>query len=203
MHFVLFFSKYCFSCAIYALIFFRAIAAQCAVVTHIPRTPLLNLHSCVRVLKEPTNIGCKNCHVFCKECLIKYCRETIPKKWGKLICPRCPKNEALVRKWFIKRQGAFQGTYGWQDETCPRFPLKHAALVERQIGNLQVECEKKENGCAWVGCFKDRKRHSQKECEFRKVKCAFQRCPTMVIKKDIQNHLETCKFRPVECSLCS
>ncbi len=159
--------------------------------------------SCKQVLREATDIGCKKCHAFCAKCLFNYCQESIPKKWGKLICPKCPRNQGLVKTWMRKTSGPYAGEYGWQDSTRPGYPIKPSALVKRQIGKLQVECERKEKGCAWVGCFKDKKTHFLNECEYRRVKCGFGRCAFMGMKKDMKNHQKTCEFRRVKCPLCS
>ncbi len=177
----------------------RDCCAFCTTLAHI--CPHM-FYSCEKVLRKATSIGCKRCHVFCKKCLRNHCQETIKKKLGKLICPKCPKNEGLVRTWFIKTCGSYVGEYGWEDSTRPGYPIKPAALVERQMGKLQIECERKEKGCAWIGCFKEKQKHNQKDCEYRGIKCSFERCTEVYMQKYIKHHLQNCQFRPVKCPKC-
>lgn len=45
--------------------------------------------------------------------------------------------------------------------------------------------------------------HLSKECQFLLVKCTIADCDEMIKRKDIDKHLENCKFKEISCTRCN
>lgn len=68
-------------------------------------------------------------------------------------------------------------------------------------------CPNSDTGCEDVISVDDMQRHVMLECGYVKVHCRYEDCPKSeeqgdtVFRKDLEEHMQLCTYRPVECSL--
>ena len=59
------------------------------------------------------------------------------------------------------------------------------------------------NYCLWVGELQELESHLKNNCLFTEIICPFDGCGNKIIRKDIENHKQECKFKIVECNYCN
>lgn len=93
--------------------------------------------------------------------------------------------------------------------TCPvdRKALSHQVkkdtFLTRVINDLKVKCVFFEKGCNWQGTLESRESHTENECMFTMASCPFKNCKETVIRKDLESHKRTCRWRNVSCKYCN
>ena len=73
------------------------------------------------------------------------------------------------------------------------FPDKAAT---RELNALHVACPNE--GCSWEGQYCNYDDHFNK-CPQTWVKCTYEQCREMVLRKTVDQHTEKCGFRPSRC----
>ena len=79
----------------------------------------------------------------------------------------------------------------------------HRSAGQREIRNLDVFCNNKDEGCSWVGSVSTLPDHLE-DCGYETVSCpkCYSSC-NKLMRKDLKNHLaQDCNNRPHICSLC-
>ena len=96
-----------------------------------------------------------------------------------------------------------------ENSTCPfsKSPLSSDQLDPNEniagfIDQFNCKCENHEGGCKWTGIIKEVQAHSE-ECEFQEMPCTFNRCKESVMRREFENHKNTCIYRPIACPYCS
>jgi len=94
----------------------------------------------------------------------------------------------------------------FREEPCPncRKPQIHGQLKAheqqcRQNSEEVTPCRYHEQGCAHTPFARDLEAHETKVCEFRPVPCEFKQCLEKPMAKDRPDHVQNCKYRPVDC----
>lgn len=130
---------------------------------------------CLDLLWEPVSTSCK--HNFCKGCIERHFAT------AKTSCPLC-------RKELANAAGGRSSSA--MMKTVTAWPECALSL----LGNLQVHCREKEQGCEWKGAYEDVAAHQSRTCEWRMWTCP--RCPFTVAFKDEQrkHHEATCTVSP-------
>ncbi|XP_063442855.1 RING finger protein 151-like [Mytilus trossulus] len=97
---------------------------------------------------------------------------------------------------------------GWlvHETICPedRKPLSSLSLrplfryMRNDLNRLQIRCEFYRTGCDYISDLEFIHGHQQ-ECPFKQIECTNVKCSTLVMRKDLQDHLKTCQFHAMEC----
>ncbi|XP_065054907.1 TNF receptor-associated factor 3-like isoform X1 [Rhopilema esculentum] len=128
--------------------------------------------ACTYALRDPLQTECG--HRLCKDCygdLKKKCGSA-----GNIICP--------VDQSIILPNQVFPDTY-----------------AKREVLNIPVFCNYRENGCQWKGTIRDFEEHILK-CDFEDILCPAE-CGKRVAKSLLEKHVnENCPRRQVECEHC-
>ena len=112
-------------------------------------------------------------HIFCDGCLKKSADKTID-------CPRCGQTLVPVAK----------------DAD------KEAEILAERLGNLSIRCTHLSRGCTTTLPWLDLDRHAERECEYRLVLCENRGCVEKCPSNVLEQHMETCDHRIVECKVC-
>ncbi|RUS22583.1 hypothetical protein BC937DRAFT_88370, partial [Endogone sp. FLAS-F59071] len=94
--------------------------------------------------------------------------------------------------------------------TCPidRLPLPLTSLqpavkiIANMVNELIVYCPRADVGCPFTGQRQFMEHHLREECLHVVSPCRLEECKELVLKKDLTEHVENCRFRVVECSMC-
>lgn len=70
------------------------------------------------------------------------------------------------------------------------------------MNELLVYCPRHEQGCPHVGQRQFIESHLKNDCEYTIAPCELEECKELLLKKDLQTHAETCKYRIMECNMC-
>lgn len=70
------------------------------------------------------------------------------------------------------------------------------------VNELSVYCPRYEQGCPHVGQRQFIESHLKNDCEYTMAPCELEECKELLLKKDLQSHAETCKYRILECNMC-
>lgn len=111
-------------------------------------------------------------HTFCNPCLQK----ALSKKCK--VCPKCDQDLTMVQI----------------TPACDK-------LIE-ELGRLSLHCKNQTVGCKTVANLEDMEDHLGRECQYRSVQCEYKGCESLVPTIDLQEHMDTCDYRMVECRVC-
>ena len=127
---------------------------------------------CNKVIETPSTSTCG--HVFCAKCLLKAAGK-------KMRCPTCGEVLSQIAEGADKE-------------------------VEKQLadrlGKLSIHCTNQSNGCKAVLPWQDLDRHAVKDCEYRLVPCENKGCEESCPLIRLEQHMENCDHRIVECKVC-
>lgn len=112
-------------------------------------------------------------HVFCAECLQKAVGKEIE-------CPKCGQTPSLITE---------DGD-------------KHAEELASRLDKLTIRCTYQSVGCTAVLPWGGLDHHTEKECEYRPVPCENKGCSQKCPLNDLEQHMEKCDYRIVECKVC-
>lgn len=70
------------------------------------------------------------------------------------------------------------------------------------VNELIVYCPRADVGCPFTGQRQFMEHHLREECLHVVSPCRLEECKELVLKKDLTEHVENCRFRVVECSMC-
>merc|ERR1712130_249595 len=104
---------------------------------------------CQCICSTPMDIGCKNGHIYCKECLNVFFEAT---KNGNAQCPQCQDN--------VTRFGASINRFAL------RLLLKQRILCPFSIQNCDDEKEADLYDCEWIGFYSDIMEHLTNHCKY-------------------------------------
>lgn len=76
-----------------------------------------------------------------------------------------------------------------------------APEIADKVSSLFVACKNSGN-CNWAGEMRNREKHLQTECQYRKVKCTIENCGMEINFVDKTNHEERCEWRVKDCQFC-
>ena len=90
---------------------------------------------------------------------------------------------------------------------CPlcngaQFTTFHNKGLERNMKELDVNCEHKLSGCSWRGKLVGLDGHLTDECPHLEMKCRYANCHSVAKREDISLHEAVCGFRPFHCDWC-
>lgn len=77
-----------------------------------------------------------------------------------------------------------------------------AKIIANMVNELKVYCPRHEQGCSYIGQRQFIASHYNNECEYTLAPCELEECKELLLKRDLQKHAETCKYRAVECNMC-
>ncbi|KAG9305858.1 hypothetical protein G9A89_006269 [Geosiphon pyriformis] len=90
-----------------------------------------------------------------------------------------------------------------RSEISSQVELKSAAkIISNMVNELSVYCPNKDEGCLYTGQRQLVNSHLKDECEYIKLKCRVEECRMLIVKKDLDEHMENCQARLVYCKLC-
>lgn len=73
-------------------------------------------------------------------------------------------------------------------------------VIADVVQELQVKCNTKV--CLWTGPLSARSNHIEKECMFTSLKCTADGCCEKIPRFCLQDHLISCRYRPISCDHC-
>lgn len=111
-------------------------------------------------------------HTFCSSCMEK----ALSKR--RVMCPACREP--------VTKEELSQAT----DE-----------LVE-QLGRLSLHCKNQGAGCKTVTHLQEMSTHLDSECGYRLVPCEHKGCEAKVAFIKLDDHMDICDYRIVECKVC-
>eukprot|EP01126_Amoeba_proteus_P038706 TRINITY_DN4047_c0_g3_i7.p1 TRINITY_DN4047_c0_g3~~TRINITY_DN4047_c0_g3_i7.p1 ORF type:complete len:383 (+),score=65.93 TRINITY_DN4047_c0_g3_i7:58-1206(+) len=140
---------------------------------------------CLSLLRSP--LQCRNGHLFCEECILNSLIQNP-------TCPQCrctTKPEELSRGLFVEKRLA----------TLSVWCSNH--FKQGQINSVTGEPTwvVDEEGCPQQRQLSQMNLH-EKQCEYTWSSCPYSKTCGSVRKKDVDLHVNTCNWRPVECSFC-
>lgn len=120
---------------------------------------------------------------------------------------RAPDTEAFYRHTFC------QHCILQAIEASPVCPIDRASLgkddfepaakiISNMVNELVVYCPRHEQGCPHVGQRQFIESHLKNDCEYTVAPCELEECKELLLKKDLESHAETCKYRMLECNMC-
>ena len=127
---------------------------------------------CKKVLETPSSSTCG--HIFCAKCLQKATEK-------RTDCPKCGEPLAPIAKDADREA--------------------EELLVDR-LGKLSIRCTHQSFGCPTVLPWLDLGKHAEKECEYRLVPCENRGCADKHPLNRLEQHMESCDHRIVECKVC-
>ncbi|ORX82070.1 hypothetical protein BCR32DRAFT_292899 [Anaeromyces robustus] len=74
-------------------------------------------------------------------------------------------------------------------------------LILNILNELEIYCPNKVNGCPFI-CQRQYLYQHYHECEYEFVDCPNKKCNKKVIKKDLEEHINECDFKEIECEFC-
>src|SRR5690606_13220864 len=117
-----------------------------------------------------------------------------------LVTTECghPFCESCITKWITEIRN--------ECPSCRRqnpMPKKPEHLLERMFFSKQVKCLHFSKGCAYQGQLKDMlKSHITNKCEFEVIPCLNEGYDVKCERREMQSHLNECKFRSIKCQVC-
>ncbi|KAG2180268.1 hypothetical protein INT43_004057 [Umbelopsis isabellina] len=98
-------------------------------------------------------------------------------------------------------------------ESAPQCPVDRSPLalsdlqtavkiIHNMVNELQAHCPRSSFGCTYVGQRHLITHHLNSECEYTPLPCELDECSELVLKKDMNSHVETCQYRMSECLMC-
>ncbi|XP_057300507.1 TNF receptor-associated factor 3-like [Hydractinia symbiolongicarpus] len=129
---------------------------------------------CLKLMRKPVQFFCT--HGSCQSCYENIIRSSTLEK--PVLCPTC-RSEIACSKVFPNE------------------------MVHRMILGVNVKCVNTRSGCEWIGTLGNLQEHCNASCMFTIVQCPCKNCDFKVVRANLLNHQETCKFRLVVCSYCN
>ena len=65
-----------------------------------------------------------------------------------------------------------------------------------------MKCKNYNKGCNWIGKVSDIDFHLKNECLKSLIKCTFKNCNKMIMREELENHIQNCDFREEKCNDC-
>ncbi|CAO3645401.1 unnamed protein product [Cunninghamella echinulata] len=98
-------------------------------------------------------------------------------------------------------------------ETTPQCPIDCSPLtiqllepavkiIVNMVNELNVYCPRSERGCDFIGQRQYMDQHLNNDCLYAYQPCQLEECQELVLKKDLNSHISTCKHRETECKMC-
>jgi hypothetical protein len=81
--------------------------------------------------------------------------------------------------------------------------LQKIKCIDDMINKQLVYCVHKTIGCEWLDIITKRDYHLMDQCKYETVNCSNQECGLMIMRKDLDKHLEECDYSIVYCDLCN
>jgi hypothetical protein len=75
-------------------------------------------------------------------------------------------------------------------------------IVSQMCDELVIRCPHHELGCPYTGQRQSLHHHLTEECVYTETGCCSRGCGETVRKMDLGKHLESCKYRLVDCDMC-
>eukprot|EP01084_Bolivina_argentea_P170456 295380_1 len=135
---------------------------------------------CRSVCKEPTNIGCDEEHIFCKQCLIDYFKGNSVKS-----CPSC-RYRGL--KMSNTRSSKFIGRV--VDSLRVKCQLQYETVAKQRGNRIQ---------CKWEGDLSSLSQHITKDCPLYPVVC--KHCNVRTKRGKLNQHVSGCSEVKLPCDL--
>jgi hypothetical protein len=73
-------------------------------------------------------------------------------------------------------------------------------IIHNMVNELLVYCPRQ--GCPFTGQRQYIESHVANDCEYTIAPCELDECKELLLKKDLNTHAETCKYRTAECNMC-
>ena len=80
--------------------------------------------------------------------------------------------------------------------------LTHVDVISKSIGKKEMKCKNYNKGCNWIGKVSDIDFHLKNECLKSLIKCTFKNCNKMIMREELENHIQNCEFREEKCNDC-
>ena len=80
--------------------------------------------------------------------------------------------------------------------------LTHVDVISKSIGKKEMKCKNCNKGCNWIGKVSDIDYHLKNECVKTLIKCTFKNCNKMIMREELQNHIQNCEYREEKCNDC-
>ncbi|KAI8063527.1 hypothetical protein BC940DRAFT_307428 [Gongronella butleri] len=98
-------------------------------------------------------------------------------------------------------------------ESSPLCPVDRSAIdlddlqpavkiISNMVNELVVACPRQLRGCEYQGQRQHMAYHLSHECDYAYEPCKLEACEALVLKKDRERHVSTCKHRETECKMC-
>ncbi|KAI8583007.1 hypothetical protein K450DRAFT_225891 [Umbelopsis ramanniana AG] len=75
-------------------------------------------------------------------------------------------------------------------------------IIHNMVNELQTYCPRVSFGCNHVGQRHMIEHHLKNDCEYTLLPCELEECGELILKKDMNSHVETCRYRMSECMMC-
>ncbi|KAL5473992.1 hypothetical protein EMCRGX_G028562 [Ephydatia muelleri] len=117
--------------------------------------------------------------------------EPVKGKCGHHFCSQCLQRAVAIHSTCPRCKG---------DLTAETSPAPED-LVE-QLEKLNIRCTHSSMGCGSVVPMKCLREHVSSECQYREVVCVNRGCDFRCPQRDMEEHMEECVYRMVECEVC-
>eukprot|EP01084_Bolivina_argentea_P201881 345013_1 len=154
---------------------------------------------CKNLCNQATDIGCKNGHIFCKQCIMQLFSNNVNRSTQYIKCPTCneriKKNKVNINKYAIKSISKYV-IYCIHSDYEQK---QQRNQEEYDEGKVLVTDNVDTNYCPWSGTISNALDHINNDCEFAKIKCEY--CGVPSRRRNLPKHSLGCPMFPVECLL--
>ena len=128
---------------------------------------------------------CPLCQGILDDATLEYCG------CMKVYCKNCLK---LYRE-MNKNKCPFTGN------VCLKEP-ESFPLFNKILSNYEMKCHNFNKGCQWVGKYNNYKNHLKNECLKENVKCPNEKCNLIILRENLEKHLNECLYKKIKFDLC-
>ena len=119
----------------------------------------------------------------------KYCDQIplSPRVFKEINNAFSPKNKEILCNDCFMRLKSYNKLY--MNKRYDKYDSNNLILI---IYKTEVICPNIK--CNWKGLFSQLMTHLAEQCEFQSIKCINKECPSIILKKDLDSHLEHCIY---------
>ncbi|XP_068709309.1 TNF receptor-associated factor 6-like isoform X2 [Montipora foliosa] len=119
-------------------------------------------------------------------------KEAVACKEGHVFCKTC------IDQWINSHNN---GSCPVGRQSLQASDLRNIIAFDRVVESMQVFCPRRESGCGWTGALDMQTNHTL-QCLQEPVPCTHTGCDRVLVRGQLDQHLDICDMRPDECTYC-